>query len=78
MNKQLLALLLALNLGGCATIESAADASREYCETHPAACAIGGAVVVGSVAATIDAHERGTGPHPAHNPQLPFVHPIGR
>lgn len=32
-------------LGGCAT-----------CQTHPVACAIGGALIVGSVAATVAAN----------------------
>jgi hypothetical protein len=35
-----------LALGGCAT-----------CQNHPYVCAIGGAIIVGSVVATVEAHQ---------------------
>ena len=57
----LLAVALSLTLQGCAT-----------CREHPAACAIVGAIVVGSVAATIENNRGGhrqppTGPLCAPN-----------
>lgn len=42
-----------LLLGGCAT-----------CQTHPVACAIGSAVVVGSIVATVNAHNDRGGVNP--------------
>lgn len=47
--KIITALALALSLGGCAT-----------CQTHPVACGIASAIVVGSVIATVDAHNGGS------------------
>jgi hypothetical protein len=43
--KVITAIALALSLGGCAT-----------CSQHPVACSIGGAIIVGSVAATVAAN----------------------
>jgi hypothetical protein len=52
-----------LLLGGCAT-----------CREHPVACTVAGAIVAGSVAATIEQHHHA---EPGSRPeQLPFVRPI--
>lgn len=56
--RALIVILAALALSACAT-----------CREHPTACAIGSAVIVGSVAATIAAHSDSRGhvqPPPPH------------
>jgi hypothetical protein len=60
---RLFSLLMAVLLAGCAT-----------CDHHPVACLIGGAVVVGSVAATIQAHNDRD---PQHSVQInPVARPV--
>jgi uncharacterized lipoprotein YajG len=60
-----LAAALAL-LGGCAT-----------CQQHPVYCAVGSALIVGSVAATIALHDSGHGADPMRNitPTYPTARP---
>ena len=58
--KTLVATLLTvvLALSGCATGRVLPDA----CEQHPLACSIGAAVIVGSVAATVEANQHHSQP----------------
>lgn len=51
MSCRTLLCFLCLSLSGCAT-----------CREHPAVCSVAAAVVVGSVVATLDAHERASPP----------------
>ena len=48
---KILALLLALSLAGCAT-----------CANHPIACSVGGAIIVGSAAASFRHDDQRGGP----------------
>ena len=56
--------IAALALSGCATL----------CDRHPVGCAVAGAVVVGSVAATLATHEHASGPRRL-DPRGPEVRP---
>jgi len=66
--KALKSLLLAavLLVSGCAT-----------CQQHPVACTVAGAIVTGSVVATIEQHHDHHAEQATPGASLPFVHPIG-
>lgn len=72
--KASIVIFTALVMSGCATVERAADASRDACRDHPTVCAIGAAVVVGSAAAIAASH--GHGHVDTHKPGTATTMPV--
>lgn len=53
---RLTSLAIVLSLTGCASLESAADHTRDFTIRHPIVTAVGAAVVVGGAVAALDRH----------------------
>jgi len=62
---RLASLALALSLAGCATLENAADHTRDFAERHPIVTGVATAVVVGGVVYALDHHHDHSSPNSA-------------
>lgn len=54
--------LVLLMFAGCATLENAADHTRDFASRHPVVTAVGTAVVVGGVVYALDHHHHDHAP----------------